>query len=303
MYKLSRRTLLGAAAMGTLMPVIDQAQPDNAQTDYRIIDPHVHTWKHDPQFPFAQGANVPARDAAPETLLELMKTNGVSKTVIIQVIHYKYDNSFLASVLKRYAGTFQGVCRVDPLDPAAPDHLSQHTAEGFRGVRISPAANPSGDWFNGPLMPPLWQRCYDLKVPMTVLSPIGRMPQVGVLLEKHPDLTVVIDHMADCPVDQPAELEKLIALKRYPNLFVKVSHTWSLSKQPYPWPDAQEHVKRLHAAFGPQRLMWATDWPIIEGASTYDKALKVVRDDMKFLNDDDKRWMLSKTIERVWPFA
>ena len=205
------------------MPVTEQAA-----TDYRIIDPHVHVWKHDPQFPFAQGASVPARDAAPETLLELMKTNGVSMTVIIQVIHYKYDNNFLASVLKRYPGTFQGVCRVDPLDPAAPDHLSQHTADGFRGVRISPAANASGDWFNGPLMPPLWKRCADLKVPMTVLAPIGRMPAVAAQLEMLPDLTVVIDHMADCPVDQPAELEKLIALRRYPNVFVKISHTWSL---------------------------------------------------------------------------
>ena len=90
---------------------------------------------------------------------------------------------------------------------------------------------------------------------------------MALLLEKLPDLTVVIDHMADCPVDQPAELEKLIALKRYPNVFVKISHTWSLSKQPYPWLDAQEHVKRLHQAFGPQRLMWATDWPIIERAT------------------------------------
>jgi predicted TIM-barrel fold metal-dependent hydrolase len=300
MSEFSRRTLLRAAALGSLMPAIDNFA--NAATDYRIIDPHVHVWKHDPQFPFAQGANVPARDATPETLLDLMKTNGVSKTVIIQVIHYKYDNSFLASVLKRYPGTFQGVCRVDPLDPDAPDHLSQLTANGFRGVRISPAANASGDWFNGPLMPPLWKRCAELKVPMTVLAPIGRMPGVAAQLEKLPDLTVVIDHMADCPVDQPAELEKLIALQRYPNVFVKVSHTWSLSKQPYPWLDAQEHIRRLHHAFGPQRLMWATDWPIIENNSTYDKALTVVRDDMKFLNDDDKRWMLSKTIERVWPF-
>src|SRR5450432_99341 len=97
MHNFSRRTLLGAAALGTLMP-----ETDHADTNYRIIDPHVHTWKHDPQFPFAQGANVPARDAAPETLLDLMKTNGVSKTVIIQVIHYRYDNSYLASVLKRY---------------------------------------------------------------------------------------------------------------------------------------------------------------------------------------------------------
>jgi len=263
----------------------------------------VHVWKHDPKYPFAEGAKPPERDATPEMLLDLMKANGVSKTVIIQVIHYKYDNSYLADVLKQYPKMFQGVARVDPLDPAAPDHLSKLTAQGFRGVRISPAANASGDWFHGPLMPPLWKRAHELKVPMTVLAPITRMPEVGALLEKLPDLTVVIDHMADCPVDQPAELEKLIALKRYPNLFVKISHTWSLSKQPYPWLDAQELVRRLHQSFGPQRLMWATDWPIVEGHSTYAKALTVVRDDMKFLNDEDKSWMLSKTIERVWPFS
>jgi predicted TIM-barrel fold metal-dependent hydrolase len=272
--------------------------------DYRIIDPHVHVWKHDPAFPFADGANVPARDAAPETLLGLMKENGVAKTVIIQVIHYRYDNRYLASVLKRYPGTFQGVCRVDPLDPAAPDHLSRHTAEGFRGVRLSPAGNTSGDWIRGPLMLPLWKRCYDLKVPMTVLAPIGRMPDVAALLDKTPDLTTVIDHMADCPVDQPAEFEKLIALHRYPNVYVKISHTWSLSKQAYPWRDTWDHIKRLHAAFGPQRLMWATDWPIIENSkAAYAQALTLVRDDLPFLNAEDKSWMLSKTIERVWPFA
>jgi predicted TIM-barrel fold metal-dependent hydrolase len=290
MRNLSRRVFLGASAVSAFA------------ADDRIIDAHVHVWKHDPEFPFAAGARVPDRDATPEQLLALMKANGVARTVIIQVIHYRYDNGFLAAVLKKYPGVFQGVARVDPLDPAAPDRLSRLTEEGFRGVRLSPSGEASGDWFHGPLMPPLWERCHQLKVPMTVLAPIGRMPEVGLLLERTPDLTVVIDHMADCPVDQPRELEKLIALRRYPNLFVKISHTWSLSRQAYPWLDAQEHVRRLHAAFGPERLMWATDWPIIEAKSTYDKALTLVRDDMKFLNAEDKRWMLSKTVERVWPF-
>jgi len=270
--------------------------------DVRILDPHVHVWKHDPEFPFAPDARVPDRDATPETLLALMKANGVARTVIIQVIHYKYDNRYLAAVLKRYPRMFQGVCRVDPLDPAAPDRLASLTAEGFRGVRLSPAGNASGDWFHGALMPPLWKRCQELKVPMTVLAPITRMPEVGKLLDGLPELTVVIDHMADCPIDQPAELEKLIALKRYPNLFVKISHTWSISRQPYPWLDAQAYVKRLYDAFGPQRLMWATDWPIVENLSTYERALSVVRDDMKFLSAEDKSWILSKTIGRVWPF-
>jgi L-fuconolactonase len=289
--EISRRALLAAAAMSPLAG------------GYRILDPHVHVWKHDPEYPFAQGARVPARDATPEMLLDLMKANGVSKTVLIQVIHYRYDNSFLAGVLKRYPGLFQGVARVDPLDAGAPDHLSRLTEQGFHGVRLSPSGDASGDWFHGPLMPPLWKRCLDLKVPMTVLAPIGRMPEVGLLLEKFPDLTVVIDHMADCPVDRPVELEKLIALERYPNVFVKISHTWSLSKQAYPWLDAQELVKRLYHAFGPRRLMWATDWPIIEDRSTYAKALTVVRDEMKFFDADDLRWVLSGTVERVWRFG
>jgi len=273
-----------------------------AEPKYRIIDSHVHVWKHDPQYPFAQGAKVPARDATPEALLDLMRANGVARTVIIQVIHHRYDNSYLAYVLKRYPGTFHGVCRVDPLDAAAPDHLSRLTEQGFRGVRISPAGDASGDWFNGPLMPPLWKRCVDLKIPMTLLAPIQRMPGVGVLLERWPELIVVIDHMADCPVDRPAELKKLIALKRYPKVFVKISHTWSLSKQSYPWFDAQELVKRLYDSFGPKRLMWATDWPILEDRATYAQALRVVREDMSFLNAEDRRWVLSRTIERVWPF-
>ena len=272
-------------------------------TDYRIIDPHVHVWKHDPQYPFAADVRVRDRDATPETLLDLMKANGVARTVIIQVIHYRFDNSYLASVLKKYPRQFQGVCRVDPLDPAAPDHLSRLTEGGFRGVRLSPAGTAAGDWIAGPLMPPLWKRCEELKVPMTVLAPVTRMPDVEKLAARYPDLTIVIDHMADSPLDQPQQLEKLIALKRFPKLFVKISHTWSLSKQPYPFLDAQEQVKRLYDAFGPRRLMWGTDWPVSEAHTTYAKALTLVRDDMSFLNADDKSWILSRTVEQVWRFA
>ncbi len=274
-----------------------------ALPSYRILDPHVHVWKHDASFPFATGAKVPDYDATPEMLLELMKANGVAGTVIIQVIHYRYDNSYLAAVLKQYPKYFQGVCRVDPLDAAAPDHLSRLCEEqGFRGVRLSPAADASGDWINGPLMIPLWERCGTLGVPMTLLAPISRVPDIGKLVDKFPHLTVVIDHMADCPVDHPEELEKLIALVRYPKVFVKISHTWSLSKERYPWRDSQRLVKRLYDTFGPQRLMWATDWPIANNLATYAQRLTVVRDDMAFLSADDKSWILSKSVERVWPF-
>ncbi len=292
--KLSRRAMLAAPLRAALA----------APAPYRIIDPHVHVWTHDPRFPFAKETrNPPAEDATVEMLLDLMKKHHVEKTVIIQVIHYRWDNSYAASVLKRYRSAFHGVARVNPEDPANPDHLSKLVEEqGFCGVRLSPAGDSAGDWFRGPLMPPLWKRCEQLKVPMTILAPIGRMPDVAALADRCPDLTIVIDHMADCPPDRPSELEKLLALRRYPRLFVKISHTWSLSKEPFPFRDTWPQVRRLYDAFGPQRLMWATDWPIVNARASYTQALAVIRDEMDFLNAEDKSWILSKTIERVWPF-
>ena len=294
---LSRRELLGAAGAVSLAEAQDRDQ-------IRIIDPHVHVWTHDRRYPFAKETkNPPVEDATPEMLLELMRQNSVARTVIIQVIHYRWDNSYLRDVLKSYPGMFHGVARVNPEDPASPDTLSKLVQEdGFRGVRLSPNDSAAGDWIKGPLMPPLWKRCRDLKVPMTILAPVTRMPDIAALCEKYPDLAVVIDHMADCPLDRTDLQLKLTALKRYPKVFVKISHTWALSKEGFPFRDTFPLVQRLYDAFGPKRLMWGTDWPVSQKHASYAQTLAVVRDAMTFLTREDKRWMLSKTIERVWPF-
>ena len=232
-----------------------------------------------------------------------MKSNGVRRTVIIQVIHYRWDNRYVASVLKQYSQYFRGVARVNPEDPAAPDHLSRLTEEdGFHGVRLRPAGDASGDWIRGPLMEALWRRCRDLKVPMTKLAPISRMPGVMRLADRFSDLTIVIDHMADCPLDQPQELENLLALRRFPRLFVKISHSWSLSSQAYSYLDSQRQIRLLYDTFGPHRLIAGTDWPLVEKYCTYGEAIDIARSRINFLNSEDKRWICGLTATQVWPF-
>jgi predicted TIM-barrel fold metal-dependent hydrolase len=268
-----------------------------------LIDSHVHVWARDARFPFAAGAKVPEGDFSAERLLELMAANGVARTVLIQVIHYRWDNRYLADVLRRYSGKFQVVCRVDPESERAADDLSRRTQEGFRGVRLSPAAGASGDWIRGPKMPPLWHRCAELKVPMTVLAPATRMPDLMPLIEKNPELTVVIDHMADARVDEPKQLEMVLALARFPRVFVKISHAWAVSRQAYPYADAMEQIRRLRDGFGAERLMWGTDWPVSLAELSYEQAVALYRDHLGWMTEREREWVLSGTVQRVWPFG
>ncbi len=276
--------------------------PPAPAVDYPIIDSHAHIWKHDRRFPWArETTHPPAKDATAEALLEQMRASGVSGAVLVQVAHYRWDNRYVAAAMKEYPGVFHGVARVDPEDPAAPDELARLVEEeGFTGLRVVPPGDARGDWIRGPLVEPLFSRCRDLNIAMTVLAPAERMPDVARAIDRFPDLDVVIDHMADCPPDRPDALKHLIALKRYPCVSIKVSHTWSLSRQPYPYPDSQAQVKRLYDAFGPKRLMWGSDWPLVEAYCGYGGALRMVRDEMPFLNPEDKRWMLSGNIQRVF---
>ena len=307
----TRRDLIkGAAAAGLLAGAgcadseTEQAAP-GAKPAYKIIDPHVHVWKNDPKYPWpAELETPPDEDALPEPLLAEMEANGVAHTVIVHAIYYRWDCRYAADVVKKYPGKFQGVCRVNPESPAAADDLSKWVEEyGYHGVRLSPSTGANGDWINNAeLMDPIWKRTAELKVPMLILTGTSRLPGVAKWIERYPEIKISIDHMASCPIDQPAELKKLTDLAKFPEVYVKISHTWSLSKEEYPYRDTWDQVKKLYDVFGPQRLMWGTDWPAIDEYCGYAKSLQLVRDEMDFLSEDDKHWILGKTAERLWPF-
>jgi L-fuconolactonase len=302
----SRRDFLQASA-ATLVAAAATGRYAAEEKPMRIIDPHVHVWKNDLRYPWPKEEKEPPKeDALPETLLDLMRVNGVEKTVLVHVIHYRWDCRYAGDVLKAHRDKFMGVCRVNPTADSAADDLSRWVREyGFHGVRLSPATDTTGDWINDrKRMDRILNRAAELKVPLCVLCDTGRLIDVAHVIERFQDsLDVCIDHMADCPIDQPDELKKLLALARWPRVFVKISHLWSLSRQRYPYKDTHEQVKRLSDAFGPSRLMWGTDWPMVEKYCGYAKALALYRDEIGGWTEAERRWILGGTAQKLWSFA
>ncbi len=114
---------------------------------------------------------------------------------------------------------------------------------------------------------------------------------------------VCIDHMANCPINKSDDLKKLLALAEYPRVYVKIGHFWSLSKEKYPCKDTHHQVKRLYDKFGVKRLMWGTDWPMVERYCGHAKALALYRGELSFFTVEDRRWILGGTALKLWLFA
>ncbi len=271
----------------------------------QIIDTHAHVWTHNPAFPWtSKTVDLPLREADPESLLNSMAQNGVEWAVLVQHIGYGWNNRYVLYVQKSCPSKFMAVCRVNPGDVRAPDQLSYWTETyGFRGVRLSPDPVNHEDWFNLPLMVPLFRRANELHVPVLVLTQPSRLPDLVAILERVPDTEIVLDHMADCVYGSTADLDQLLLLARYPHVYLKTGHTSLDPAHGQHVHDTRNFLRQVYETYGASRIMWGSDWPLCLEHMTYPEVIAYTRGMMDYLTGDDLEWIYRKTALHLWPFA
>ena len=87
-----------------------------------------------------------------------------------------------------------------------------------------------------------------------------------------------------------------VALAKYPNVSVKVSASPGLSRQPYPFRDVAEHIKRVFDAYGPQRSYWGTDITNSYAKASYRQRITHFTEELSFLSEVDKDWVMGRAI-------
>jgi predicted TIM-barrel fold metal-dependent hydrolase len=301
---LSRRGFLngtlGAGASLTLtQPSAAQAPQPGARRI--IVDSQVHQWKAQaPERPWPPG-RVPQlpEPFGYDKLLPMMNEAGVDRVVIVPPSWEGERNDYALEAASRYPDRFAVMGRVLLSSPQAPALLPKwKEQQGMLGIRITFngeqvawLTDGTADWF--------WPAAEKAGVPVMFFG--GGMSSFARIAERYPQLALIIDHMGlsldIAKADKRAEaIDQTVALARFANVSVKLSSAPAYSSEPYPYRDMTPHIRRCFDAFGPRRCFWGTDMTNSFSKATYRQRVTHFTQELDFLSEDDKDWVMGRAI-------
>ena len=291
----------------------DQRSQVNAAT--LPLDAHVHLWRRDDGEDFWMRAKIPAldRDFTEDDLRAARIRCGVGGAIVVQAMH----NTGESDRLLRMATASDQLAGVVAWCGLADERLEETLARyrgtpKFVGVRPLPPDTFGSDWIGDPRSRRAF-RCFEtLDVSVDVLVRVEQLPRLRAFLREFPRLRVVLDH-GGRPAVMTGELEpwtsEIAALARETSAVVKCSGLVERAGVEWSPSSLRPYVDALIAAFGPERTMFATNWPVSTISARYElwvEALTGILDDLG-LSGEDRHAIMAGTAARhyrvAWPPA
>ncbi len=317
---MNRRTFLMHSAASISGTLTLAASASAAADKPSIIDTHMHVWaaaggKYPFPHPYVPDFKAPPHEGTLEMLIEDMDAHGCTHSVLVQVIYHGWDNAYVADCVRRYPQRLKAHGLIDPTDPKVADKLEYWMKEhGLAGMRFSPLYYADGKhggdaWLTSDAHHRLWKKGTELGAVFNFFITPQQLPKLETMVKDHPDMRIIIDHLSQIDFKSPTsenDLRLLLAMAKYPKIWVKVSELSSVSKSgEYPFADAWPHVKRVYEAFGPDRLLFGTGYPGAARAfykrPTLDKEINLF-ELMPFFTGEDRQKILGGNALKLWGF-
>lgn len=273
-----------------------------------VVDAAAHAWVvNDPRFPIDPDMascpdNLPVYDESAEQLLTRMRNYGIDQTVISHVCYYGRDNRYSAHCVNAYPEKFTGVGLLvgyrmhSPEDPENPARLERLMRDdGLAGLRLSPIYDPDVEWLNDPVSHPLWKKGEELGAAFNIFAAPHQVGQIGDMAARFPGVNVVIDHFAMIDITRPDSegFDQLLGLNSHPNVYIRTS-LHNPSRMELPFRDMWPYLERTYDAFGPRKLIYATDYELL-----------LMKEMIPFFTREDKEWIMGQNAVSVyntgWP--
>jgi L-fuconolactonase len=271
------------------------------------IDSHQHFWRYDAARDawITESMSVLKRDFLPEHLAAALTANGIDASVAVQVDQSEKETMFLLDLAekdKRIAGVVGWVDLLSPRVGERLEHFSHFSK--LRGFRYVAQAEPDDrflareDFVKGVAQLRSFGFAYD------ILVYPKQLPAAIELVARLPEQRFVVDHLAKPEIKSgktapwAAQMREIAQNK---NVFCKVSGLvteadWKQWKAD----DFKPYLDVVFGAFGVERLMFGSDWPVCLLAATYRQVKQLIEDHITGFSEAGKEKIFGGNAARFY---
>lgn len=274
------------------------------------IDAHQHFWQYSPTaYDWIDNTMMPLQqNFLPEHLESLLKQNGFFGSVAVQALQTEAETEFLLNLAAQY-DFIKGVVGWADLQAADVETKLAKLAQypKLKGLRHVVQSEPDDQFLLRPAFLRGISLLQNFNLTYDILIFPKHLPVATEFVAKFPDQPFVLDHIAK-PFIKTHEVapwaQHIRELAQHPHVYCKLSgmvteadwHHW----QPT---DFKPYLDVVTEAFGPDRLMIGSDWPVCTLSGTYAEVMNLVKEYLGQLSKDDQEKILGGNAVKFYNLA
>ena len=291
-----------------------------------IIDSHIHVWEQWPYKPVeaslaftGEGTTGdvpdPGHRAQADLALFEMDLNEVNMAVIVCLAldGNPSNNDYVAGQVAKSPDRFIQFADIDGFAtstyhrPQAAERLESAVKRyNLKGFNHYLKGTDDGSWFLSEEGIRFFKKASELRqiVSLSCPNPISVQPVLQKVARLFPDIPFLIHHLGHVSATETypyRAFRSVLDSAALPNIRIKLSGPHYISEHPwdYPYSDSEWVVRGYYEFFGPDRLIWGSDYPVVRDATNYRQSLQWIREHLPFLTDEDKAKVLGGNIAHL----
>jgi L-fuconolactonase len=269
------------------------------------IDSHVHFWRYNvTEYAWIDDTMTPLRrDFTPDNALDVMRPAGIDACVVVHVRQTLDETRWLLQLAERHPFIVGVVGWVDLRSDDLDAQIQSVAHPKLVGVRHIVQAEPD-DFLRDARFRQGVERLARHGLAYDILIYARQMPAAIEFSSRLPGIRLVLDHLGKPDIKRNGfdswrrDLNRIAAI---PNVCAKLSglvteadwNRWTIE-------DLHRYVNAAIDAFGPERLMFGSDWPVCTLAARYEQVVEIIRMAIDERPQSEQDSIFGGTAQRLW---
>ena len=241
------------------------------------IDAHQHFWRIDRgDYGWLTPAKGPIyRDFGPSDIAPFLARHSIARTILVQAAPTVAETEYMLGIAADSPAVAGVVGWVDFTAKDAPDTVRRLARDPLLvGLRPMVQDIADDDWLLRADIRPTLDAMRECDLVFDALARPRHLSRLLAFVDRNPDLPVVVDHGAK-PFIKDRRLDPwradMAALAARPHIVCKLSGLANEAGAEWQTSDLAPYVEHILSAYGPSRVLWGSDWPVVNLAGGYDR--------------------------------